>query len=120
MDISRHLNLIRNHGYKGKIGVVKETINGIVLAAARPGDVVLFRPYKVREDECEEAQEYDRTHCSIEFLQRGTDSEEQIEYDVLVIDSCEYILVQSDTYMNYHVNCITHKGNCKFCKERER
>lgn len=67
MDISRHINLIRNHGYKGKIGVVKETINGIVLAAARPGDVVLFRPYEVREDECEEAQEYDRTHCSIEF-----------------------------------------------------
>ena len=67
MDISRHINLIKNHGYKGKIGVVKETINGIVLAAARPGDVVLFRPYEVREDECEEAQEYDRTHCSIEF-----------------------------------------------------
>lgn len=75
MDISRHLNLIRNHGYKGKIGVVKETITGIVLAAARPGDVVLFRPYKVREDECEEAQEYDRTHCSIEFPY----SEEQIQ-----------------------------------------
>ncbi len=75
MDISRHLNLIRNHGYKGKIGVVKETINGIVLAAARPGDVVLFRPYEVREDECEEAQEYDRTHCSIEFPY----SEEQIQ-----------------------------------------
>lgn len=27
-----------------------------------------------------------------------SDSEEQIEYDVLVIDSCEYILVQSVTY----------------------
>lgn len=47
-----------------------------------------------------------------------SDSEEQIEYDVLVIDSCEYILVQSDTYMGCSVNCITHKGNCKFCKER--
>lgn len=47
-----------------------------------------------------------------------SDSDEQIEYDVLVIDSCEYILVQSDTYMNFPVNCITHKGNCKFCKER--
>ena len=67
MDISKHINLIKNHGYKGKIGVMKETINGIVLAAARPGDVVLFRPYEVREDECEETQEYDRTHCSIEF-----------------------------------------------------
>lgn len=67
MDISKHINLIKNHGYKGKIGVVKETINGMVLAVARPGQVVLFRPYEVREDECEEAQEYDRTHCSIEF-----------------------------------------------------
>ena len=47
-----------------------------------------------------------------------SDTDEQIEYDVLVIDSCEYILVQSDTHMNHHVNCITHKGNCKFCKER--
>lgn len=47
-----------------------------------------------------------------------SDSDEQIEYDVLVIDSCEYILVQSNTYFEHHVNCITHKGNCKFCKER--
>lgn len=47
-----------------------------------------------------------------------SDSEEQIEYDVLVIDSCEYILVQSETYMRQDVNCITYKGNCKFCKER--
>ena len=41
-----------------------------------------------------------------------SDSDEQIEYDVLVIDSCEYILVQSNTYFEHHVNCITHKGNC--------
>lgn len=47
-----------------------------------------------------------------------SETEEQIEYDVLVIDSCEYILVQSRTYMNWNVNCITHKGNCKYCKER--
>lgn len=47
-----------------------------------------------------------------------SDSEEQIEYDVLVIDSCEYILVQSKIYMHRDVNCIIHKGNCKFCKER--
>lgn len=67
MDISRHINLIKNHGYKGKIGLIKETINGIVLTAARPGDVVLFRPYEVREDECEEVKRYDREHCSIEF-----------------------------------------------------
>jgi hypothetical protein len=47
-----------------------------------------------------------------------SDSEEQIEYDVLVIDSCEYILVQSVTYGELYVTCVTHKGNCKFCKER--
>lgn len=48
-----------------------------------------------------------------------SESDEQIEYDVLVIDSCEYILVQSKTYgLGLHVNCITHKGICKFCKER--
>lgn len=75
MDISRHLNLIRNHGYKGKIGIVKETINGLCLAAAKPGDVVLYRPYKPRKEDSEEEQEYDRTHCSIEFPY----SEEQIQ-----------------------------------------
>lgn len=75
MDISRHINLIKNHGYKGKIGIVKETVNGIVSAAARPGHVVLFRPYEVREDDDEKTQEYDRTHCSIEFPY----SEEQIQ-----------------------------------------
>lgn len=75
MDISRHINLIRNHGYKGKIGIVKETINGLCFAAAKPGEFVLYRPYEVREEECEEAQEYDRTHCTIEFPY----SEEQIQ-----------------------------------------
>lgn len=66
MNIKNHVNLIKNHGYKGKIGIVKETINGIVIAAAKPGQVVLFRPYEVREDTEKETQEYDRTHCSIE------------------------------------------------------
>lgn len=77
MDISRHINLIKKYGYKGKIGVVKESINGIVTAAAKPGVVVLFRPYydESREYECEEAELYDRTHCSIEFPY----SEEQIQ-----------------------------------------
>jgi hypothetical protein len=35
-------------------------------------------------------------------------------YDVVVIDSCEYILWGiSYGYMN-----ITHKGNCKYCVKR--
>ena len=31
---------------------------------------------------------------------------------VMVIDSCEYI------YINNDVRSLTHKGNCKFCFER--
>lgn len=33
--------------------------------------------------------------------------------DVVVIDSCEYIMIQ------YQSNTMTHKGNCKFCEERK-
>lgn len=65
MDLSKYINLVKNHGYKGKIGVAKETIRGMCLSA-KPGDIVLFRPYEVREDADTERQEYDRTHCSIE------------------------------------------------------
>lgn len=71
MDIKNHLNLIKNHGYKGKIGILKESAS----MATKAGDVVLYRPYKPRKEECEEVQEYDRTHCSIEFPY----SEEQIQ-----------------------------------------
>lgn len=41
-----------------------------------------------------------------------------IEYDVIEIDSCEYIMVQSRTYYGCIVNSIGNKGNCKYCKER--
>ena len=38
------------------------------------------------------------------------------KYDVIVIDSCEYIRWGvSYGYMN-----ITHKGNCKYCAERTK
>lgn len=40
-----------------------------------------------------------------------------IEYDVIWIDSCEYIMVQSRTCHGYIVTSIGHKGNCKYCKE---
>lgn len=63
MDIKNHINLINNHGYKGKIGIVK---HGIAMIAVKEGDIVLYKPYDVRESESEEVQEYDRTHCSIE------------------------------------------------------
>lgn len=41
-----------------------------------------------------------------------------LEYDVIEIDSCEYIMVQSETYAWKIVTSIAHKGNCKYCKER--
>jgi len=37
-------------------------------------------------------------------------------YEIIVIDSCEYILYQS----TYNYKEITHKGNCKFCAERRK
>lgn len=75
MDISKHINLIRNHGYKGKIGIVKDNVKGIVMLAAKPGDIILYRPYEEREDESEEANKWARGHCSIETPL----SEEQIQ-----------------------------------------
>lgn len=50
---------------------------------------------------CEEKNE-DREYATCE---RG------YTYEVLVIDSCEYY---HGTYM------LTHKGNCRFCAERNR
>lgn len=67
MDIKNHINLIRNHSYKGKIGIAKEGIRGMCLAA-KPGDIILYRPYEVRDEWSvdEATREWDRTHCSIE------------------------------------------------------
>lgn len=47
-----------------------------------------------------------------------TEKDSVIEYDVIEIDSCEYIMVQSETYRLKKVVSIAHKGNCKYCKER--
>lgn len=33
-----------------------------------------------------------------------------------VYDSCEYVVLEST--MTANVGSITHKGNCKFCKQR--
>lgn len=45
-----------------------------------------------------------------------TDKYSTLEYDVIEIDSCEYIMVQSRTYYGYIITSIGHKGNCKYCK----
>lgn len=48
-----------------------------------------------------------------------TETDSVLEYDVIEIDSCEYIMVQSQTYgIDLYVTSISHKGNCKYCKER--
>lgn len=47
-----------------------------------------------------------------------TEKDSAIEYDVIEIDSCEYIMVQSEAYRLKKVTSIAHKGNCKYCKER--
>lgn len=36
-------------------------------------------------------------------------------FNVVVIDSCEYIVRSQGGYVGY---LFSHKGNCKFCKER--
>ena len=37
--------------------------------------------------------------------------QERIDYSTITIDSCEYIKMNSR---------LAHKGNCKYCKERNR
>jgi len=38
------------------------------------------------------------------------------EFDVTVIDSCEYIVKTPSLYRTY----FAHKGNCRFCEERRK
>lgn len=41
-----------------------------------------------------------------------TETDSILEYEIIEIDSCEYILIQSNT------KSIAHKGNCKYCEGR--
>lgn len=72
MDIRKHINLVKNHGYEGKIGMIKKDVHGIVMLAAKAGDIVLYRPYKEDENDYEENT---TKYCSIETPL----SEEQIQ-----------------------------------------
>jgi hypothetical protein len=47
-----------------------------------------------------------------EALQNNADL---TDMKVVVIDSCEYI-----QYHTFNYEAITHKGNCKYCVEREK
>lgn len=41
-------------------------------------------------------------------------------YNIVEIDSCEYLVNHSNTYYGHDVISITHKGNCKYCQKRSR
>lgn len=44
------------------------------------------------------------------------------DINIVVIDSCEYLKCTTDVYTTYGINSFvyTHKGNCRFCKERKQ
>ena len=48
-----------------------------------------------------------------------TEKYSTLEYDVIEIDSCEYIMASNPKRVaGRKVISIAHKGNCKYCKER--
>lgn len=48
-----------------------------------------------------------------------TEKDSTLEYDVIEIDSCEYIMASNPKRVaGRKVTSIAHKGNCKYCKER--
>lgn len=47
-----------------------------------------------------------------------TEIDSVIEYEVIEIDSCEYILIISQLRGWRKTSNIAHKGNCKYCEER--
>ena len=51
-----------------------------------------------------------------ERLQDGTYRPHRGSYKVYVIDSCEYYGILD----NGNYNFLSHKGNCRFCKERRQ
>lgn len=53
--------------------------------------------------------------CQSESGRRKKETNETNGYKTVVIDSCEYIT----TYI-YRGEALCHKGNCKFCAERNK
>ena len=49
--------------------------------------------------------------CDYKNPDGSYDTSRSIEFETIVIDSCEYI----DGYYK-----LAHKGNCRFCKERRQ
>lgn len=69
MDLSKYMNLIINHGYKGKIGIAKVDIGGMC-SGVKKGELLLYRPYEERPEDkwgkTPEELEWINKHCSIE------------------------------------------------------
>lgn len=55
--------------------------------------------------------------CDLPQTSDGIGRNSYGDYNIVVIDSCEYIEYNSG-FGNNHVYSLTHKGNCKFCKLR--
>lgn len=55
--------------------------------------------------------------CSI--APNATERTSEAGYDVIVIDSCEYIEVDFCKMCVTGYYSLTHKGNCKYCKIRK-
>ena len=49
--------------------------------------------------------------CDYKNPDGSYDTSRSIEFETIVIDSCEYI---------YGTYKLAHKGNCKYCKERRQ
>jgi hypothetical protein len=76
MDIRNHVNLIKNHGYKGKIGILKSDINGLIgIPCAKQDQIVLYQPHLLHRADDKQTIKWNKTHCTIEFPY----SEEEIQ-----------------------------------------
>lgn len=69
MNIRNHINLINNHGYKGKIGLAKVDIGGMC-SGVQKGELLLYRPYEENPEDkwnkTPEELEWINKYCSIE------------------------------------------------------
>jgi len=52
--------------------------------------------------------------CSSDFEPEGGSMLDKRGYNIIVVDSCEYLYSHSGMY----TAVLAHKGNCKFCKAR--
>jgi len=59
--------------------------------------------------------EYDNYKVSNEYTTINTISGHRVYLSTFEYDSCEYIIIGEGNKI-----AMTHKGNCKFCKERNK